>query len=424
MNIVLLSDTATINGGAAKIALDGARAMAMAGHHVHLVYGTGSLSPDLANTPNLKTHCLGQIDLLEDPNRVRAMTLGWWNPRTQKQVGELLDALDPRNTVVHLHSWVRTLSSSVVRAALDRGFQTVVTIHDFSLACPTGTLFLQNVQQQCTLRPMSASCICTNCDARSYLHKVWRVGRQVVQNRCGLTPSGVQHFIVYSQLAQDIMRSYLPPQAALYSVPNAIEMDRELPAAVFDNETFMFLGRLSSEKGVKLLARAAAAEQVPCRFIGEGPAREAILRENPNAALSGWMSHRAGLKALRKARALVFPSLWHETLGLVVLEAAGNGVPSIVPDSCAARESVVDGVTGLYFRSGDEADLRAKIAILKTPGVAARMGEAAYKRFWTPPGWSLELHRTRLESTYIKILASKYGPSDQLGTARPCQLDR
>ncbi len=228
-----------------------------------------------------------------------------------------------------------------------------------------------------------------------------------MQDYFGHIPSRVRHFIVYSQLASDLLRPYLPEGATFYSVPNSIEMERDVPANVSDNDKFVFMGRLVPEKGGEIFARAAAAEQVPCQFIGDGIAREAISHANPQAILSGWMNHHDGVKALRAARALVFPSIWYETLGLVVLEAAGNGVPSIVPDTCAARESVVDGITGLYFRSGDESDLRAKIAILKDPAVAARMGEAAYKRFWAPPGWTMELHGRRLESAYKAILATK-----------------
>jgi glycosyltransferase involved in cell wall biosynthesis len=412
MNVVLLSDTAMVNGGAAKIALDGAAALAAAGHQVHLICGAGPIAPELQNQPNLTVHRLGEFDILEDPNRLAAMMHGWWNPATGKYVGELLDSLDRKNTIVHVHSWTKALSSSPIRAALDREFQTVFTVHDFLLACPTGTLFLHHTQQKCTIRPMSATCIATNCDVRSYPHKLWRIGRGLAQQHLGHVPSGVRHFIFYSQLAQDILRPYLPKQAVFHVVPNSIEMEYDTPADVAANDTFMFLGRITPEKGAEMFARAAAAEQVRCQFIGEGMSRDDVARANPQAIFSGWMSQRDGMKALRGARALVFPSLWYETLGLVVLEAAGNGVPSIVPETCAARESVVDGVTGLYFRSGDEADLRAKIAILKDPEVAARMGQEAHKRFWAPPGRSLQLHRERLEATYRKILAAKYGPAE------------
>jgi glycosyltransferase involved in cell wall biosynthesis len=411
MNVVLLSDTGSVNGGAAKVALDGARALAKAGHQVSLICGVGPIAPDLLDQPNLTVHCVGGFDIVEDPNRLRAIAKGWWNPQSRKLVGEVLDTLDPQNTIVHVHSWTKALSSSAVRAAVDRDFQIVFTIHDFLLACPTGTLFLQDTQKKCTIRPLSAACICRDCDVRSYQHKLWRVGRRVVQDRFGYIPSGIRHFIYSSQLAIDLLRPYLPEDANFHSVPNAIEVDRDVPANVADSETFVYLGRLEPEKGSVLFARAGAAAGVRSRFIGEGSAREAVARANPQAILSGWMSHHDGVSALREARALVFPSLWYETLGLVVLEAAGNGVPSIVPDTSAARESVVDGVTGLYFRSGDQADLQAKIEILKDPTVASRMGQAAYKKFWSPPGWGMELHRERLETTYAQILAAKYANS-------------
>lgn len=414
MNVVLLSDTAAVNGGAAKIALDGARVLAKAGHQVSLIYGAGGVAPELRDLPNLKLYRVGEFDIVDDPNRLRAAAIGWWNPQSRKLVGEVLDALDPQDTIVHVHSWTKALSSSAVRAAVDRGFQIVFTIHDFLLACPTGTFFLQDTQKKCTLRPMSAACICRDCDVRSYQNKVWRMGRRLVQDRFGYVPSGIRNFIHYSQLAIDVLGPYLPKDATFHFVPNAIEVDHNEPAAIAESDTFVFLGRVEPEKGAVLFARAGAAEGVKCRFIGEGNALDAVARANPQAVLSGWMNHRDGVNALREARALVFPSLWYETLGLVVLEAAGNGVPSIVPDTSAARESVVDGVTGLYFRSGDQADLQAKIAILKDPVVAARMGQAAYERFWAPPGLSMDLHRKRLEKTYEQILAAKYAVAEPL----------
>jgi glycosyltransferase involved in cell wall biosynthesis len=408
MNIVLLSDSGVINGGAVKIALDGAIGLAAAGHQVHLVCGAGGFAKQLQGVPGLTLHRVSEFDIVEDSNRLRAMAFGWWNPRAHKYMSDLMETFDPEDTIVHVHSWTKALSSSAIRAALDGGFETVVTIHDFLLACPTGTLFRQDKLEKCHIQPMSLQCICTNCDAHSYQHKLWRVGRRLIQNNFGGIPSRIRNYIVYSQLAEDLLKPLLPDESVFHMVPNSIEMERNSPANVAANDAFTFLGRITPEKGVEIFARAAAAEKVPCRFIGEGPALDMVLHANPDAILSGWMDQRAGMLALREARALVFPSLWYETLGLVVLEAAGNGVPSIVPDTCAARESVVDGETGLYFRSGDEADLRRKIAILKDPAVAAKMGAAAYHRFWQPPGRGLKLHGSRLEATYKQILSARF----------------
>ena len=58
--------------------------------------------------------------------------------------------------MVHVHNFAKALSSSVMRAALDRGFELIITLHDFQLGCPTGNLFVHQTQQKCTLQPMSA----------------------------------------------------------------------------------------------------------------------------------------------------------------------------------------------------------------------------------------------------------------------------
>ena len=93
MNIVILNDSASVNGGAAKIALEGARALAAAGHQVYLVCGAGPVAPELQDQANLTVHCVGEYDIIQDPNRLRAIARGWWNPASRQYVGALLDSL-------------------------------------------------------------------------------------------------------------------------------------------------------------------------------------------------------------------------------------------------------------------------------------------------------------------------------------------
>jgi glycosyltransferase involved in cell wall biosynthesis len=89
-----------------------------------------------------------------------------------------------------------------------------------------------------------------------------------------------------------------------------------------------------------------------------------------------------------------------------VLEAAAQGVPAIVPDTSAARDYVVDGETGFWFRGGDVDDLASKMAKLSDPDIARNMGQAAYDRFWSNPS-TLDDHAMRLEEVYRKVIASK-----------------
>jgi glycosyltransferase involved in cell wall biosynthesis len=100
----------------------------------------------------------------------------------------------------------------------------------------------------------------------------------------------------------------------------------------------------------------------------------------------GWLKPEGVLAKLEKARALVFPSLWYEMQPLVVLEALARGVPAIVASTSSARELVEDGVTGLWFRGGDAGDLAEKMkTVMKDDGLAAKLGRAAYRKYWERP---------------------------------------
>ena len=229
------------------------------------------------------------------------------------------------------------------------------------LACPSGTFFNHTRQQVCHLRPLSAACVLTNCDTRSYAQKLWRVGRQVIQKQMGKAPAGISHFIVHSRLAGEVMKPYLPQDCTLHSLPIYAEGSQYPLAQPETNHNLVYLGRLVKEKGALCAKKAAAAAAVPLTFVGSGPLAGQLQAACPAAIVTGWVDHATSVQYLRQARALVFPSLWYETLGLVVLEAAAHGIPSLVPDTSAAREIVLDGVTGLHFKSGDELDLRARM---------------------------------------------------------------
>ncbi len=404
MNVVVVNDFAHVNGGVAQVALSSARALAERGHAVTLFTAVRG-STGAAELARLAIVCTGQHEIATDPHRVRAAVQGLWNFRAQRAMRELLDELAPAETVVHFHGWTKALSSSVIRESLSRGFRAVATLHEYFSACPNGGFFNYQSETNCPLVPLSAACVTTHCDSRSYPQKLWRVGRQVIQRGAGDFPGGMRHFISVTEFSAAILKRYLPGDARLHAVPNPIDVPHGECADVRAHAGFMCVGRLSPEKGGVLLARACHSLGVPVTFVGDGPMREAIAAACPGARMTGWLSAEHVREQVRRCRALVLPSLWYETQGLVVNEAAALGVPAIVPDNCAARESVLDGITGLWFRSGDEQDLKDKVDRLqRNPGLAAALGKAAFDRYWQEPP-TLQRHVRELELVYDQVLA-------------------
>jgi len=401
--VVILNDFGHVNGGASSVALAEAEALARTGCPVLYVYAVAPVDPRLSSQTNIRVICTNQEEIVSDPDRVRAATQGLWNRRAAALLGAVLTGLEPKRTIIHLHGWTKALSSSVARAALDRGFKVVCTVHDYFLACPNGGFFHYQEQKICKLKALSLPCLATRCDARSYPQKLWRFSRGLVQKIGGRLPGGIRHFIAVSDFSREVIAPYLPEGSKINRINNPVEVARGLPVKVTEQSTFMAAGRLSPEKGCVQFARAAQTAGAPAVFVGEGVSRNEILAANSQAVITGWLRHDQVLEELQHARALVFPSLLYEAQPLVIMEAAALGIPSLVPDTSAARELVVDGQTGLWFRSGCVEDLTRKIQMLFDDELVKYLGQKAYERYWNSPK-TVENHVEQLLNVYQDIL--------------------
>lgn len=403
LHVVILSDFGYVNGGSAAVALASAEGLARRGHAVTIMSAVGSPSQPL-ESDRIRVVSTNQREILEEPSRFRAVLQGTWNVTASRTLRALLQELNPARSIVHIHSWTQALSSSVVRTALEEGFRVVSTLHDYFAVCPNGTFFDHPKNRICHLRPMSAACIASNCDKRSYLHKIWRVVRQAVQSQAGGMPTQLRHFIAVSDFSQSIMAPYLPSTARIYRVSNPIQIDLGPPTPVTRNSAYVMVGNISQGKGVHLFARAARALGYEALFVGDGPCASDVVKLYRGSRVTGWVSREKVTEYLRTARMLVFPSLWYETEGLSVIEAAALGVPAVVSDSSAARWSIVDGTTGLSFAGGNEQDLIKKMQSMSEDVVVDRMGQAAYARYWKNAR-TMDRHVSELESVYEQMLA-------------------
>jgi glycosyltransferase involved in cell wall biosynthesis len=402
-NVIVLSDYAFPKGGAEAIAINSSIELAKRGLNVHFFSAVGPVCAPLRD--NLKhVHCLEQYDILDDPSRLRALSQGLWNGRAKRELGQLLLRFNPSDTVLHAHQWNKALTVSVFDAARQGGFETVATLHDYFIACPNGGFLVFPKNEICERTPLSADCVACNCDARSYAHKLWRVARHTVQNKVYGLPRRTRHCIYVSRFSRDVLKPFLPAETRWYHVSNPSAFDDQGPIDVAANDTFLFVGRLSSEKGVTVFAEAAREAGVRPLFVGDGGEKDAILQANPEAVVTGWLDRAGVQERYRQARALVFPSLWYECQPLVVLEALALGLPIIVSDRCAASEQVIDGENGFCFRRGSVADLAAKIRLLQDDATARRLSQQAYRGARANP-FGMDDHIRALIDVYNRMLS-------------------
>jgi glycosyltransferase involved in cell wall biosynthesis len=402
LTIVLILDHASVTGGQAKVALESALGLKRAGHRPILFTAVKPIDPRLL-AENIDVICLDQQDLLGHDSKIAAAAQGIWNVTASRKLGALLASLPKDSTLIHVHGWAKALSASIATPIRKSGLPAIYTMHDYFLFCPNGGFYNYRQQQICTLTPLSRTCWATHCDSRGYPDKVWRATRTAVMKKTAKLPELFSDIILFSPFQDKIVRPYLPQKAKTHFVSNPIDAEDWGPKPNPASGDFLFVGRLSEEKGVFCFAEAARKAKIKPVFIGDGPLAAAIKQAYPEADVRGWKSPPEIKQALRAARALVFPSLWYEGQPLTVLEAQALGTPVIVSDGCAGREDVEDGISGLWFANNDTNALAAALHRLQDDDVVAQMSEAAYRRFWANAP-TLDRHVGRLLEVYEKMI--------------------
>lgn len=360
-NIIIAYDCAYINGGAAKVAIQSAIALSEESFNVFFFAASGPEDEQLLKS-QVTVKCLG-IDDINHSSKLSAIKNGIWNKEVEREFNEYLSSFSPDKTIVHIHGWAKALSSAVVKVACDKGFKTLITLHDYFTLCPNGGFYDYQKQKICTRKPMSATCIFCNCDKRSYAQKIWRVTRQIVQDRNIRNNPNVA-FISISQKNEDIVKPYIESKA-FYRVDNPVQLAEYQIEDCSKSNRFLYIGRLSEEKGIELFCQAITELKVDNNIegivVGDGVLYETLKNEYPAIQFEGWKSPAEVQGYIRNARALVLPSKWYEGAPLTIIEAMSAGLPCIVSDCTSATEVIQDGVNGYVFETGNIESIKEKI---------------------------------------------------------------
>ncbi|GAB3346369.1 glycosyltransferase family 4 protein [Marilutibacter aestuarii] len=140
----------------------------------------------------------------------------------------------------------------------------------------------------------------------------------------------------------------------------------------------LYLGRIAAEKNLDLAVRAFRAIQAQrpdARFVwvGDGPERARLQRDNPEFVFCGMQRGEALSRHCASGDLFPFPSR-SETFGNVTLEALASGVPTVAFDYGAARERLRDGLDGFTIADGDDdAFVAASCRIASDDGLRRRM---------------------------------------------------
>ena len=338
-----------------------------------------------------------------------------WNPATVREVRALIRAEKP--DVVHCHNTFPQISPSVYYAAAREGVPVVQTLHNYRLACLNGYLFREGkVCEKCLGRTPWCG-LRHRCYRDSLGGSLSLFAMLVVHRLIGTWRRKVSRYIALTDFARDKFVAAGLPAGKLVVKPNAFAPPAQTRSAsesrnlgisesrgenprIRESENpalrVVYVGRLSPEKGIDVLLRAWALfcessggdRRPTLTIVGDGPERGALgaiadeLGLSDSVRFLGALPRAAALAELASASLLVFPSLWFETFGLTILEAASKGIPALVTGMGGQSSLVRDGVTGCHIPPGDPAALAAALrGLLADPAALRRMGAAARAAF-------------------------------------------
>lgn len=336
--VVIVNDFNYTQGGASKVAIDTARILK---NENIKVYFFSAVSKDEEKINEVEYITTNQNEALKEKNKLTGCFNGIYNIRARKKFKKLLKKLDKETTVIHIHGWTKALSSSIFDIAFKMKFKVVLTLHDYFTACPNGGYFNYKQNEICHLKPLSKKCIKCNCDSRNYGFKLYRVVRQFVQNKIVKLPKKIEYVIGISNLSIDILKQTLNPDVKLEKIYNPINFDKNKEKIDWiTNKYFLFVGRLSKEKGVELFCKAITKLKLNGIVVGDGNDKYRLQKEYPNIKFVGWKSSDEVKIYMKGAKCLIFPSLWYEGAPLTPLESLALGIPCLISSYCAAKEYV------------------------------------------------------------------------------------
>ncbi len=263
-------------------------------------------------------------------------------------------ALAPRaDAVIHAQHSLSALGS----LAGDRPHRVAVTVRDHWPVCFWSTRVTQG-----TLCPACGTTAMSRCvQGRvpapapfSWAALPYMMG-DLFLKRGALRRAGAT-LAVSEAIAAELAAAGIP---RLEVVPNIVDPEEvralaaPLPSFALPDRFLLFVGKLEENKGARALVPAVAAARtgLPLVVLGEGTLAHALkfdaTQSGVTVHLRGWTAREDVLRALARATALVFPSLWPEPLSRVLLEAQALGTPVAAMDTGGTREIVQDGVSGL-----------------------------------------------------------------------------
>lgn len=359
MRILLVNKFHYLKGGSEKYYFEVAKLLKQHGHDIAFF--------SMEDEENVKTDCkeyfVEKIDLNSN-NKLKALDV-IYSKNNRKLMKQALEEFNP--DIVHINNFQRQLSSSIIDAIKEKKIPIVYTAHDLQAICPNIVMLNANND------------VCNKCKNGKYFNCI--TGKCIKNSTLKSLLGGIEGYYyrlknIYNKIDFIITPSIFYEKELkkdgiknVKGIHNFILLE-DYNLKIKDDGYLLYIGRLSKEKGIFDLVNSMKNNNQKLLIAGAGPEKdkvEALIKSEKlgkRVKLLGKLEPQEVKEYVRKAKAIVVPSVWYENCPYSILETIAIGKPIIGANIGGIPELVIDGENGLLFESGNVEDLSEKINLL------------------------------------------------------------
>ncbi len=286
-----------------------------------------------------------------------------FNPQTTKDIKNILEK--NRVDFAIIHNAFPLVSNSVYKVLLDNKIPIYKYLHNYHIMCMNGLMNKAGLCKKCERNKLRG--LFNKCWKNSFAYTFIKYLNMIVFDM--FYKRRINHYIAVSEFVRQKHIAVGIQPDRIYTIYNFIEKITDIPVFDFADHAgdYLYMGRLSEEKGIKTLLEAF--QQLPnlrLNIMGTGEQESELkeyVRQNQinNVNFLGFKSGREQAEIIAAAKAILVPSQWHEPATLAVAEAYNLGTPVIGSNTGGTPEMILVNDTGYVFESGNANDLIASI---------------------------------------------------------------
>jgi glycosyltransferase involved in cell wall biosynthesis len=399
MKILLANKYYYLKGGAEVSFFETAKLLEIKGHKVIFF----SMQHPQNYASEYEKYFVSNVDYENDgfKNKIDASLKLLYSFEAKKKIEELIAREKP--DIAHLNNIYHQISPSILHSLKKFRIPMIMTLRDYKMVCASYSM-------------LNNGNVCEACKDDKYYNCVLK---GCVKYSCGKSLLNTIEMYLHHKLLHiyDLVDVFISPSRFLKSkleemgfkgkivyLPNFVRLEEFKPQFEWQENSIVYFGRLSKEKGLFTLIEALKGIDIKLKIIGEGPIRKSLelgVRSNEvnNVEFLGYKCGEELKNEIKKSMFVVLPSEWYENNPRSIIEGFALGKPAVASRIGGIPELVKDKETGLTFDPGNANDLSEKIKeLLGNKSLLKKMGENA--RRFVEVELNQEVHYKKLIEIY------------------------